>query len=102
MFFRAPGGEWRVRWLHLHLAGEPEFNAVENNQVSATALARALVDRRYLTVGYLAGLLADDVIRWDGQTFEEPVTFIGLERPEGLPEGSRVFTPENLGDLIPA
>ncbi|MEC3919715.1 TerD family protein [Nocardia sp. CDC160] len=101
VFFRAPSGEWLVKWLHLNLAGEPEFNAVENNRVSATALARAVVDRRYLTVGYLAGLLADDVTLWDGQTFEEPVTFIGMERPERLPEGSRMFTPENLGDLIP-
>ena len=27
---------------------------------------------------------------------------IGLEQPEGLPEGSEVFTLDRLGDLIPA
>jgi hypothetical protein len=32
----------------------------------------------------------------------EPVTCIGLERPEGLPAGSEVFTLDRLGDLIPA
>ncbi|WP_222932790.1 hypothetical protein [Nocardia yunnanensis] len=101
VFFRADSGEWRAKWLHLNLAGEPEFNAVENNRVSASALARAVVDRRYLTVGYLANLLADEVIPWAGQAFEEPVVFVGLERPDGLPPGSQVFTPENLGNLIP-
>ncbi|MFE3989798.1 TerD family protein [Nocardia tengchongensis] len=102
VFFRAPSGEWRVKWLHLNLRGKPVFNAVENNEVSASALARAVIDRRYLTLAYLAGLMAEEVTLWDGRSFDEPVTFIGLTRPEGLPEGSQVFTPENLSDLIPA
>jgi len=31
-----------------------------------------------------------------------PVTYIGLDRPEGLPEDTAVFTLANLGGLIPA
>jgi hypothetical protein len=39
---------------------------------------------------------------WDSETVvDEPVTYIGLERPEGLPAGSQVVTLENLRDLIP-
>jgi hypothetical protein len=30
------------------------------------------------------------------------VTYIGLDRPEGLPEGATVFTLANLAGLIPA
>jgi len=29
------------------------------------------------------------------------VTFIGLERPDGLADGSRVITLQNLAELIP-
>jgi hypothetical protein len=32
----------------------------------------------------------------------DPVTFVGLEPPEQLPEGSEVYTLDRLGDLIPA
>ena len=31
-----------------------------------------------------------------------PVTYIGLDRPEGLPEDAAVFTLANLAGLIPA
>jgi hypothetical protein len=42
------------------------------------------------------------VVVWDGGTVpSDPVTFIGMERPEGLHPDSRVITPENLRDLIP-
>jgi len=32
----------------------------------------------------------------------EPVTYLGLEQPEKLPEGSEAYTLDRLGDLIPA
>jgi hypothetical protein len=39
---------------------------------------------------------------WDGEPVpDEPVMYIGLERPEGLHPDSRVITLENLRDLIP-
>lgn len=103
VFFRTGNG-WAVKWLHLHLSGDPDFNQVESNHVTAAALARAVVEREYLHVGYLVGLMltANESTLWDGGPITEPVTFIGLARPEGLPAGSRVITPENLSDLIPA
>lgn len=101
VFFRR-GEEWRVKWLHLNLAGEPDYNRVEENSVTTSDLARAVVDREYLNVRYLAGLMSPEVLVWDGETLSEPVTFITMARPDDLPEGCEVFTPENLGDLIPA
>ncbi|WP_344940188.1 TerD family protein [Actinomadura miaoliensis] len=106
VFMRGDDGRWRAKWLHLHLKGRPAFNRVEGNRLSTARLVRATVERRYLTVRHLIGLLAEragSVTTWDGRTIPGgPVTFIGLERPEGLHEASRVFTPDRLRDLIPA
>jgi hypothetical protein len=41
------------------------------------------------------------VSTWDGGRPDEPVTFLGLEAPEGLPEGSQTYTLDRLGELIP-
>ncbi|MFD0373408.1 hypothetical protein [Streptomyces sp. NPDC127114] len=109
-FQRDDEGRWHARWLHLYLRGEPAENRVEDNLVTFAVLVRGLVERTPLTVRHLTELMARAGARtepWDGRTPPEepvtgPVTFIGLERPEGLPAGSRVITPENLRDLIPA
>ncbi|MFJ3159858.1 hypothetical protein [Streptomyces kanasensis] len=105
VFLRGPDGRWRAKWLHLYLNGQPEANRVEGNKASVATLLRGIVERDYLTVGYLTGLLAErgtTVIRWDGTTVPDgPVTYVGLERPEGLHPGSRVITPGNLRDVIP-
>jgi hypothetical protein len=40
---------------------------------------------------------------WDGVTIPDgPVTYVGLERPDGLHPDSLVVTPGNLRALIPA
>lgn len=104
VFHRGDDG-WKVTWLHLNLRGNPNFNMVEGNKVSTTDLTRAILDRRYLTVRYLLDMMAakagkvtalGDVIASDS-----PVTYIGLERPEGLPAESDVITLDNLNHLIP-
>jgi hypothetical protein len=74
--------------------------------MSVSKVVRALVEREQLTVRYLIGLMSGDttdVDFWDGgePVPDEPVTYIGLERPEGLHPDSRVITLENLRDLIP-
>ncbi|MDQ1072658.1 hypothetical protein [Streptomyces canus] len=104
-FRRADDGSWHAKWLHLYLKGRPAYNRVEGNQASVATLLRAIVEREQLTVGYLTGLMANggtDVAAWDAESVpDEPVTYIGLERPEGLHPDSVVITPENLRDLIP-
>ena len=67
-------------------------------------LDRAVVEREYLRIGYLADLWRRkgcDVSGSPGSA-GAPVTFIGLERPASLPAGSEVYTLDRLGDLIPA
>ncbi|MEU0031023.1 hypothetical protein [Streptomyces sp. NPDC006335] len=104
-FRRARDGSWHAKWLHLYLKGHPEYNRVEGNRVSVAALLRAVVEREQLTVGYLTALMANggtEVAAWDAESVPDgPVTYIGLERPEGLHPDSVVITPENLRDLIP-
>ncbi|MYS37440.1 stress response protein SCP2 [Streptomyces sp. KhCrAH-43] len=105
-FLRGDDGRWRAKWLHLYLAGAPKANRVEGNRVSVAALLSGIVEREYLTVGYLTGLREGrgaTVALWDGASVPDgPVTYIGLERPDGLHPDSVVVTPENLRDLIPA
>ncbi|MEU8033095.1 hypothetical protein AB0C13_31440 [Streptomyces sp. NPDC049099] len=106
VFLRGADGRWRAKWLHLYLKGRPAANRVEGNQVSVATLVRGIVEREYLTVGHLADLLAErgtTVTEWDGTQAapDGPVTYLGLQRPEGLHPDSRIVTPENLRDLIP-
>ncbi|MFF8174322.1 TerD family protein [Streptomyces chartreusis] len=102
-FRRGPDGRWRAKWLHLYLRGAPAANRVEGNRVSVATLLRGIVEREQLTVRYLTGLMdATTTTVWDGGTLPEgPVTYIGLQRPEGLHPESRIVVPENLRDLIP-
>ncbi|MFG2976792.1 TerD family protein [Streptomyces sp. NPDC048331] len=106
VFLRGADGRWRAKWLHLYLTGSPSYNRVEGNRVTVAMLMRAVVDREQLTVRHLIELMtgsATTVTVWDGKTIPAgPVTYIGLERPEKLHPGSRIVTPENLRDLIPA
>lgn len=105
VFRRGDDGRWRAKWLHLYLKGISSANRVEDNQVSVSKVVRALVEREQLTVGYLVDLMSRDTTvmdLWDGVSVpDEPVTYIGLGRPEGLHPDSRVITLENLRDLIP-
>ncbi|WP_329619784.1 hypothetical protein OG357_03955 [Streptomyces sp. NBC_01255] len=105
-FRRDDEGHWHAHWLNLCLRGTPSANQVEGHRVSIAVLLRGLLGRTSLTVGHLVALMEESGARttlWDGRTVPDaPVTYIGLERPEGLAAGSRVFTPENLRDLLPA
>ncbi|WP_329285571.1 hypothetical protein [Streptomyces sp. NBC_00691] len=105
-FRRDADGRWHAHWLHLYLRGAPSGNRVEEHRVSIAVLLRGLMGRTSLTVAHLVSLMersGAETTLWDGGTVPDvPVTYIGLERPDGLAPGSRVFTPENLRDLLPA
>jgi hypothetical protein len=105
VFQRTEDGRWRAKWLHLYLRGISSANRVEENQVSVSKVVRALVEREQLTVRYLVELMTGDattVELLDGEAVpDEPVTYIGLERPEGLHPDSRIITCVNLRDVIP-
>ncbi|HEX3257081.1 MAG TPA: hypothetical protein VHS35_01100 [Pseudonocardia sp.] len=70
-------------------------------QHSSTALiVRSILARRFLTVGDLVALLGP-AGPCRGQAFDGPVTYLGIERPEGLPDGSDVITLDRLTELVP-
>jgi stress response protein SCP2 len=97
--------KWSVKWMHLYLTGRPRFNRVETNCLSTALLVRAIVQRQYVSVGYLADLLsrkADNSSWYEGQELTEPITYIGIEIPEGIPPGSKLISLSNLPDIIPA
>ena len=114
-FLRGEDGRWRAKWLHFYLKGRPSMNVVQGSRLSTSLLARTVIERDYLRVEYLAGLMGarttdgafvraatPDSPRARGNGCAGPVTYIGLDRPEGLPEDAAVFTLANLAGLIPA
>ncbi|MGY0490148.1 hypothetical protein [Streptomyces sp. WG-D5] len=103
VFRRGADGGWRAHWLHLYLKGAPAANRVEETRVTVEALARGIVEREHLTVRWLLGLKGGtDVTVWDGESVPDgPVTYLGMRRPDGLHQESRILTPENLRDVIP-
>lgn len=106
LFGRDADGSWSATWMQLFLRGMSWRNQVEANRMSSALLASTIARRRYLPVRYLTGLMAakaERVTPWqEGLELDGPVTFVGLERPNGLPEGSEVFTLEGLNALVPA
>jgi hypothetical protein len=94
---------WQAVWLHLYLRGWPSFNRVEENTYTTADRVRALMEPRYLTVSYLVDRwrARAEVMTWDGRLPDEPVTFIGIEAPEDLPDGSETYTLGRLSELIP-
>jgi hypothetical protein len=103
VFSRDEADRWTVTWTHLYLAGSPDFNQVEGNLAAASLLTRALVERRYLTVRYLLGLVPGPVTTWAPDlALTGPVTYVGLTRPAGLPAGSTVLDLATLNQLLPA
>jgi hypothetical protein len=106
VFARGEDGTWTATWMHLYLSGSPNFNRLEANRASTGVLARGVLERDYLTVGYVVELLraaGTTVTMWTPEVeLDTPVTFIGAHHPEGLPHGSDVITVDRLNQLIPA
>jgi hypothetical protein len=102
VFARGETG-WQAVWLHLYLQGYPAFNRVEGNTFTTAHRVRALLERQYLTVSYLLDRwqAPAGITLWDGVLPDEPVTYIGIEAPEGLPAGSETYTLDRLAELIP-
>jgi hypothetical protein len=105
-FRRTAAGGWECKWLHLYLKGNPLFNRVEGNHLSTALVARAILDKQYLTVDYLVRLWsrkAKTVVEYNSDmTLEGPVTYVGLRAPEReLPENSTAITLATLNQLVP-
>jgi len=97
--------KWSVKWMQLYLTGRPRFNRVETNRLSTALLVGGIVERQYISLAYLTDLLMRkaDVSSWyEGQELTEPITYVGVTIPEGIPAGSRLISLSNLQDIIPA
>ena len=107
VFSRAADGTWSAVWTHLYLRGTPRFNRVETNMGTASEQVRAIVERRYLTVRYLLDLLPGPVTEWTPdlavtEPLTEPLTYVGVTVPDGLPAGTTVLDLATLNRLVPA
>ncbi len=105
-FVRDERHGWSARWLHLVLRGQAQYNRVEENRVTTALLTRSLMERRYLTLGFLVELLrrrAGDFSWYETGMkpgWSGPVTYLGLAAPGNLPPGSAVYTLSNLQELV--
>jgi hypothetical protein len=104
VFARTESG-WEAIWMNLFGYGMAAANTVEDNRISTALLARTIVERDYLTLDYLVEMLAtraDRVTPWrEEDVYDAPVTFIGVTRPENLPEGSEAYTLDRWNQLVP-
>ncbi|WAL66919.1 hypothetical protein ORV05_03720 [Amycolatopsis cynarae] len=103
IFLRGDDGTWWAKWLHLYAKGRSGMNTLEGTRPTTGLLARGVVERRYLTFGYLVSLAGKHarVEYYTGQETTGAVTYLGWDRPDGLPEGARVITIDNLVEMIP-
>jgi hypothetical protein len=114
-FVRGEDGRWRAKWLHLYLKGHAAMNVVQGHKLTTGLLTRTVIERDYLQVRYLAGLWGprtadqDYLPHMPGQDIaaclrdaQGPLTYVGLERPDGLPDDATAYTLANLAGLIPA
>ncbi len=106
VFIKDKSGQWSAKWMHLYLKGTPRFNRVEEHRLSIAALTGSIINRQYLTLGYLVDLMRpyNDVVflTEEEDVQHEPATFLVLEKPDGLPEGSTVVTLNNIHAWLPS
>lgn len=105
VFTRQDDNKWSAKWLNMYLNGMPSMNRVEENKLSTALSVRTVVEREYLCIGYLIDLMlskAESFCWYDSeQKIPDNTTFVGLDAPEGLPEGTTVFTINNIQDMLP-
>jgi hypothetical protein len=90
--------------MHLNLFGRSRFNRVEANYRGTSLLVRGIMEHEYLRISYL-----EDLFRARGAAVDEwpirldpgqPIMYLGLDYPEGLPASSTVITLANLTELL--
>jgi len=106
IFVKNEDGSWEAKWAHLFIKGHARFNRVEENKDTVGSFVQAIVEKEYLKVGYLfdlaASAKAEKYSKYQkGKVYEEPITFVGIEAPENLPEGSKIITLSNLHEFLP-
>jgi stress response protein SCP2 len=105
MVFSREADGWTAKWVDLNLEAQGWGNRVERNSVTQTTLIQALYLRRYLNVELLTTLLKRKAkqtsVAGKRVLSKVDITYIGMERPEGLNPAAKCITLQNLGELIP-
>lgn len=105
LIFSRTNKRYAVKWMDLYAKGLPYFNTVEKHTNMTLALAQNIYKKTYHTLGDFlkmyeekaSKILNEDELR----KTKSPVTYIGLDRFDRLPEGSTLISLNNLGTLIP-
>ncbi|HVB22737.1 MAG TPA: hypothetical protein VNG51_12405 [Ktedonobacteraceae bacterium] len=96
IFCKNDDGSWFAKWMHLFLKGSPRFNRVEGNHLTTAMLVRSIVERQYLTIGYL-----ETLTKKKAATATYPTYYVGIDAPKEAPVKGTLITLNNLSDLIP-
>jgi hypothetical protein len=72
-------------------------NVVQNSAANTSSLVQAIVNRPRLTISDLSTML-----NGSSETDPTKTAYVGFSKPEGINPSTKVFTIENLAELIPA
>jgi stress response protein SCP2 len=105
VFIRAGDGLITGKWLDVYTRGLSWANRVEDHKFTTVGLAKAILDRAFTPLTQLVELYqrkAARVVPVAQLAGADPVTYIGLRRPEILHRDSKVITLESFRTLIPS
>jgi hypothetical protein len=81
--------------LNLYLAGMANYNSTEHNNFSTSLQAKAILDRKYFTIG---DLFKNREVYHSLEECNKPDLYIGMSVPEGL--NCDTITSKNLASLV--
>jgi stress response protein SCP2 len=97
---------WMAKWLDLNCAGLKAANRVEQNRFSTTLLAKAIYERDYLNMAFLAALYqqkAKAVRKAPAKAIKVGQgMYVGMKQPDEVGPGAKAYTLSTFKDLIPA
>jgi stress response protein SCP2 len=104
LVFIRDGNNWVAKWTNIYLNGMPNMNRVEANKQTTALLIKSIVERDYLNMNYIVTLLQQKVesFSWyQGQELKDVDTFVGIEAPEKISKGTKIYTLNNLQEILP-
>jgi len=97
VIFERSSSSWNAKWVHLYLGGEAKFQSVENHKKVQELIAMGVIGRDFLKVSDIVQIFGERYDVYDGR----PCLYIGRNRPDDLPAGSKCITLKNIHEIIP-
>lgn len=104
VFIRNNDNSWTAKWLNIYLNGMPSMNRVETNKQTTALLVRSMIEHDYLNMNYLITLLqqkAKSFSWYENQELGDADTFIGINVPEKISKDTKIYTLNNLQEVLP-